>query len=423
MTTERVAGRLVLADAVVPGRLTIEDGRIAAIEPDDAEAGGPIVAPGFIDLHVHGWGGHDATGDAAELSGMARALLRHGVTSFLPTAPSLAEAELPRFADRVRAWMPDAPDDGAQPLGFNLEGPFLAPARKGAHDPALLRTPADVGADAIAPLLVGLRVMTLAPELPGALALIERLAGLGIAVSLGHSQSTLEEARAGYLAGGRSTTHLFNAMSGVDHRNPGLAVAALTDDDAYVELIADGHHVHPALWPIVTRTKPADRLLLVSDALPLAGVGDGRTTIGGLRVVVRRRALHARGVRDARRVGDRARHGGPEPGPRGHAAAGGGRGGVLEPGGAPARGRSRSHRGRAAGAPGRARRRAARPARHPGLWLGGRRRLTDPGTRASACRAGAAQPVIAQRPLRRADRRRRTPAVPSGGSACRQPAP
>lgn len=287
MTTERVAGRLVLADAVVPGRLTIEDGRIAAIEPDDAEAGGPIVAPGFIDLHVHGWGGHDATGDAAELSGMARALLRHGVTSFLPTAPSLAAAELPRFADRVRAWMPDAPDDGAQPLGFNLEGPFLAPARKGAHDPALLRTPADVGSDAIAPLLDGLRVMTLAPELPGALALIERLAGLGIAVSLGHSQSTLEEARAGYLAGGRSTTHLFNAMSGVDHRNPGLAVAALTDDDAYVELIADGHHVHPALWPIITRTKPAGRLLLVSDALPLAGVGDGRTTIGGLGVVVR----------------------------------------------------------------------------------------------------------------------------------------
>ena len=287
MTTERVAGRLVLADGVVAGRLTIEDGRIAAIEPDDAEAGGPIVAPGFIDLHVHGWGGHDATGDASALSGMARALLRHGVTSFLPTAPSLAEAELPRFADRVRAWMPDAPDDGAQPLGFNLEGPFLAPARKGAHDPALLRTPADVGSDAIAPLLDALRVMTIAPELPGALALIERLAGLGIAVSLGHSQSTLEEARAGYLAGGRSTTHLFNAMSGVDHRSPGLAVAALTDDDAYVELIADGHHVHPALWPIVTRTKPADRLLLVSDALPLAGVGDGRTTIGGLRVVVR----------------------------------------------------------------------------------------------------------------------------------------
>ncbi len=104
---------------------------------------------------------------------------------------------------------------------------------------------------------------------------------------MGHSASTLDEARAGYAAGGRSTTHLFNAMTGADHRAPGLAVAALTNDEAYVELIADGHHVHPALWPIVTRTKPADRLVLISDALPLAGVGDGRTTIGGLAVVVR----------------------------------------------------------------------------------------------------------------------------------------
>ena len=183
--------------------------------------------------------------------------------------------------------MPAAPADGAEPLGFNLEGPFLAPSRRGAHDPAVLRTPEALGEDAIAPLLDGLRVMTIAPELPGAVALIERLAALGIAASLGHSASTLDEARAGYLAGGRSTTHLFNAMTGVDHRSPGLAVAALTDDDAYVELIADGQHVHPALWPLITRTKPADRLLLVSDALSLAGMGDGRSTLGGVEVEVR----------------------------------------------------------------------------------------------------------------------------------------
>jgi N-acetylglucosamine-6-phosphate deacetylase len=287
VTAELVAGRLVLPDAVVPGRITIEGGWMTAVEPDDAAAAGPYLAPGFVDVHVHGWGGHDATGDADALSGMARALLRHGVTSFLPTAPSLPEAELPRFADRVRAWIPAAPDDGAQPLGFNLEGPFLAPSRKGAHDPAALRTPAQLGADAVTPLLDGLRVMTIAPELPGALELIRRLSGLGIAASMGHSASTLDEARAGYLAGGRTTTHLFNAMTGLDHRAPGLAVAALTDDDAYVELIADGHHVHPAVWPIITRTKPADRLILVSDALSLAGMGDGRTSIGGLEVEVR----------------------------------------------------------------------------------------------------------------------------------------
>jgi len=286
-----VRGRLVLRDEVMPGRLRLEDGLIAAIEPDDAEAGGPFVAPGLIDVHVHGWGGHDCTGDAEALSGMARALLRQGITSFLPTAPSLPEQEIPRFAARVREWMPVAPADGAEPRGFNLEGPFIAPARKGAHDPALLRTPANIDPDVVDASLDGLRIMTIAPELPGALALIERLAGLGIVPSMGHSAATLDEARAGYRAAGtttaKTTTHLFNAMTGVDHRLPGLAVAALTDDDAYVELVADGFHVHPALWPIILRCKPAGRLILVSDAMSLAGMGDGPGSIGGLDVVVR----------------------------------------------------------------------------------------------------------------------------------------
>jgi N-acetylglucosamine-6-phosphate deacetylase len=286
---EILRGRLVLPEGVVPGRLSIEDGWIAAVEPDPSDAvaaAGPVYAPGFIDVHVHGWGGHDATGDANALSGMARALLRRGVTSFLPTAPSLAPDELPRFAGRVRGWMPAAPEDGAEPLGFNLEGPFLAPSRKGAHDPAVLRQPASFDEAAVDRLLDGLRIMTIAPELPGALELTRRLAGIGIAPSMGHSEATLEEARAGFAAGGRTTTHLFNAMTGVDHRLPGLAVAALTDDTAYVELIADGNHVHPALWPVITRTKPVDRLILVSDALPLAGMGDGRGSIGGLEVEV-----------------------------------------------------------------------------------------------------------------------------------------
>ena len=221
---ETVAGRLVLADGVAPGRIEIADGRIAAVEGDPAAIDGPLIAPGFIDVHVHGWGGHSATDDEAALSGMARALLRQGVTSFLPTAPTLSEAELPRFAERVRAWMPDAPEDGAEPLGFNLEGPFLAPERKGAHDPALLRTPEQL-VDSIEPLLEGLRIMTIAPELPGALDLVRRLASLGIAASLGHSAATLVEARAGYEAGAPTTTHVFNAMTGVDHRAPGL------DDD------------------------------------------------------------------------------------------------------------------------------------------------------------------------------------------------
>jgi N-acetylglucosamine-6-phosphate deacetylase len=291
VTTVSVEGRLVLADRVAVGRVVVEDGWIASVEADEAGGAttvddGPLLAPGFVDVHVHGGGGHDAMAGPAALDGMARHLLRHGVTSFLPTAVSAPLRALAAFANAVRAWQPAAPADGAAPLGFNLEGPFLAAVRRGAHDPTALRIPVDVSAADLEPLVEGLRLITIAPELPGALELIRRLVDRGVVVSLGHSGASLDEARAGYAAGAISTTHLFNAMSGVDHHRPGLAVAALGEDRAHVELIADGEHVHRALWPIVTRTKPDGRVVLVSDALALAGLGDGRTTLGGLDVEV-----------------------------------------------------------------------------------------------------------------------------------------
>ena len=285
-----ISGRLVLDDRVVAGRITIEDGRITTVDLDDeAAAGNPdgsVLAPGFVDVHVHGWGGHDAMGDRAALDGMARALLRRGVTSFLPTAVTARLPDLVAFADGVRSWLPGAPADGAEPLGFNLEGPFLAAARRGAHDATHLQVPAEVPRAALEPLIEGLRLVTIAPELPGAADLIRWLHGHDVAISLGHSAATLTEARAGYDAGARSTTHLFNAMSGVDHHAPGVAVAALLDDAVYAELIADGIHVDPGVWPLITRLKPVDRLLLVSDAVALAGTGEGHGQIGGLAVEV-----------------------------------------------------------------------------------------------------------------------------------------
>ena len=288
MTTHTVTGRLVLDDRVAPGRVSIDDGLITAVDvdatgvPEDAA----YIAPGLVDVHVHGWGGHDAMGDRDALDGMARALLRRGVTSFLPTAVTAPLDDLTAFAERVRSWMPSAPGDGAEPLGFNLEGPFLADARRGAHDQTQLRAPADVSPETIETLTDGLRLLTVAPELAGATDLIGALSRAGVAVSLGHSAALVDEARKAFAAGASSTTHLFNAMSGFEHRSPGLAVAALLEDDAYVELIADGIHVNPALWELITRLKPVDRLLLVSDAVPLAGTGDGRGRIGSLSVDV-----------------------------------------------------------------------------------------------------------------------------------------
>ncbi len=281
-----VAGRLVLEERVQPGRIVVRNGWIAEVDLDAAEAGGPYVTPGFVDVHVHGRGGFDAMGPDGALDGMARALLRHGVTSFLPTAVTASLPTLAAFADRVRAWMPGAPDDGAGPLGFNLEGPFINPSRKGAQNPDFIAVPAEVPAAELEPLLEGLRITTIAPEIPGALELIRWLRARGVAASLGHSSATAQEGRAGYAAGARTTTHLFNAMTGVDHRTPGLAVAALLEDDAYVELIADGHHVHDALWPLILRAKPADRLLLVSDGISLGGTPARSGVLGGLEVVI-----------------------------------------------------------------------------------------------------------------------------------------
>jgi N-acetylglucosamine-6-phosphate deacetylase len=282
-----VSGRLILDDRIVAGRVRIQDGFVVAVDEDPAQTGGPLVAPGFIDVHVHGWGGHDALRGPAALDGMARALLRHGVTTFLPTAVTAPLATLRQFAEDVRGWSVAAAADGAEPVGFNLEGPFISGRRAGAHDPALIRSPAEVPRSEIEPLLDGLRLMTIAPELPGALELIAWLRGRSVVVSAGHSAASLAEARAGFAAGASSATHLFNAMSGIDHHAPGLAAAALADDDVYAELIADTLHVDPALWPIVARTKPPDRLVLVSDAVFPAGTGDGRAFLGGLEIEVR----------------------------------------------------------------------------------------------------------------------------------------
>jgi N-acetylglucosamine-6-phosphate deacetylase len=283
---EAVSGRLILEEREVRGRILVQGQHIAAVEPDEAASADVIVVPGFIDVHVHGWGGYDAMGGPAALSGMARALAGRGVTTFLPTSVTASFEQLTAFADSVREWMPGAPADGAEPLGFNMEGPFLAEQKKGAHPAGLLRHPEDLDDERLASFVEGLKIITIAPELRGAPDLIGRLAALGVRVSLGHSAATVPESRAGYAAGAVTTTHLFNAMSGVVHREPGLALAALLDDAVWVELIADTLHVEPDLWPLIWGLKPSQRVLLVSDAIALAGSGLTRGMLGELEVCV-----------------------------------------------------------------------------------------------------------------------------------------
>jgi N-acetylglucosamine-6-phosphate deacetylase len=284
--TERISGLLVLEQRTRAGHLIVEDQHIVDIEVDETVDRGALVAPGFIDVHVHGWGGHDAMDGPAALTGMARAMARRGVTSFLPTSVTATFERLTEFTESVRTWMPTAPTDGAEPLGFNMEGPFLAEERKGAHPSTLLRHPEELDEARLETWLEGLRIMTIAPELRGAHQLIQRLADRGVRVSLGHSAADVVQARAGYAAGAVTTTHLFNAMVGLVHRGPGLALAALLDDAAWVELIADTLHVDPDLWPLIWRVKPPGRVVLVSDAISLAGSGIHRGMVGSLEVQV-----------------------------------------------------------------------------------------------------------------------------------------
>lgn len=285
--------RAVTPEGMVPGAtIALEGGRIAAVGRDAAAAGdaldlgGLFVLPGFIDLHIHGAGGTDA--HAGEIAPLADFLPRCGVTGFLPTLAADAEertlAALAAIGE-ARATQTER-GGGAIVLGAHLEGPFLNPARAGAIPPEYMHPAEPARAARLLDAVPGLvRLMTIAPDIDGALALIPELARRGVVASLGHTPADYDAFRLGIDAGARHTTHLFNAMTGLHHRAPGSAGAALTDDRITVELIADGEHVHPAMLALAIRAKGADRVALVSDAVGPAGLPPGEYTWLDKRVV------------------------------------------------------------------------------------------------------------------------------------------
>lgn len=233
----------------------------------------------MIDLQVNGAGGFDLTDEPERLWDVGVVLARFGADAFLPTLVSPAWSTVDRARAVLLAGAP-AGYTGATPLGWHVEGPFLSPRRAGAHSPSMLQAP-DPGAVADWSPATGIRMATLAPELPGALGIVEVLVSNGVIVSAGHSAATFGEARAGFDAGIRGVTHLFNAMSPLDHRDPGLPGAALADDRVTVWLIPDGLHVHPALVSIVRRAVGPERLAIVTDAIAALGVPPGRHSLAG----------------------------------------------------------------------------------------------------------------------------------------------
>jgi N-acetylglucosamine-6-phosphate deacetylase len=268
----------VVEGQLVPGDVDVDDGVVTAVGLSGA--GNGIAAAGLVDLQVNGFAGVDfLTTDAGGYAAAGEALLETGVTAYLPTLITSPE---PMLVAALRA-VPGK-SRGARILGVHLEGPFLSPARLGAH-------PADARRDPDTALLERLlgagpvRLVTLAPELPGALDLIDTLHARGIAVSLGHSDATAAEAHAAFDRGVRTVTHVFNAMRPLGHRDPGIVGAALARADVVVQAIVDGIHLDPDIVRILWRAVRG-RLALVSDATSAARLGDGTYTLGGAEIVV-----------------------------------------------------------------------------------------------------------------------------------------
>lgn len=290
--TVLTADRVVLPGQVLePGWVRLEGPTIvevAAGPPPDGGASehvGPWLLPGFVDLHVHGGGGHDMAASAEAALEAARFHQRHGTTSTLVSLAAASPAALLRQVAHVADLVAAVADTGVQVLGSHLEGPFLSPARCGAIDARHLVAPDPVLLDELLAAARGtVRVVTIAPELPGALGLIERMATAGVVAALGHTDATYDEAMAGFTAGATLATHLCNAMRPVHHREPGPILAAL-DAGARCELINDGVHVHPAVVRMVHGRDP-QLPVLVTDAVLAAGLPDGEHRFGGRPIAV-----------------------------------------------------------------------------------------------------------------------------------------
>lgn len=273
-------------DVLSPGWVSVTGGRVSAAgagvppRPPDVELPSGLLAPGFVDLQVNGYFGTEfSTADAAGWATVAGRLPETGTTAFLPTIITAPLAELAGSLRRAAALIPGLPP-GAKALGMHVEGPFISPRRKGAHNEEWITDPTP---DAIGELLAAgagqLRVVTLAPERPGAVAAITRLTQAGVLVSVGHSDATAAQVAAAADAGARLVTHLFNAQSPLRHREPGVPGQALADGRLTSGLIADLHHVAGQVCRIAFTAAPG-RIFLVTDAAACAGMPPGRYLLG-----------------------------------------------------------------------------------------------------------------------------------------------
>lgn len=255
---------------------------------DAIDLGGDFLLPGFVDVHIHAYRGHDAMQGEAAVRAMSRDLFRAGVAAFCPTTMSASVQDTAAAVLGIGRVMAQPEHNGAVVLGAHMEAPFMAPDRCGAQvkehfcDPDMAAFMALCGGRPEA-----VRLMTLAPELPGGESFIRQAVQMGVSISIGHTNATAEDVHRAADWGATRVTHTFNAQSGLHHRMPGVPGAALVDDRLYTEMICDGIHLHPDVVRLMVRAKGAGKAVAVTDAMEAAGMPEGQYALGGQAVYVK----------------------------------------------------------------------------------------------------------------------------------------
>ena len=287
-----VNGKIILPDSIIQNSVLAFDEKIVGITdiediPQNAEvidANGGFVAPGLVDIHIHGYLGEDTSDGIADgIEKMANGIIKNGVTSWCPTTMTVSMDEINTALDVVRSLKAQSTDwDGAQILGVNLEGPFINPKKKGAQAEEHIKAP---DAKFVIDNADIISLATMAPEMEGGVeAIAEICKNCDVKVSIGHTDASFEETLAGIDAGATHITHLFNAQTGLLHRNPGVVGAALLRDVS-TELICDTFHIHKGLFELIAKIKN-DKFVLITDCTRAGGMPDGEYTLGGQKIIV-----------------------------------------------------------------------------------------------------------------------------------------